>query len=311
MRVCSLIFQQIMITAIWLLFFTLSVINCMFIPPEEMDDDFSPPPPFLRYPMPSPRIPFPFPLFGPTTNYFELLELDVPPGVLVKLPQMTTTSSPISDPTVEPQENSTTVEPEKTSENLQPCVYIAPLKALVRERIEDWNVKLGKKLGKRVLELTGDVTPDLMSLKKADLIVTTPEKWDGISRSWKQRNYVQQVALIIIDEIHLLGEERGPVLEVLVSRANYIASRTLAKTRLIGLSTALANAHDLAAWLRVPQSNSARGLFNFRPSVRPVPLEVHIQGFPGRHYCPRMATMNRPIFNGLLLPIQPNSHELK
>ncbi len=40
------------------------------------------------------------------------------------------------------------------------------------------------------------------------------------------------------------------------------------------------------------------GLFNFRPSVRPVPLEVHIAGFPGKHYCPRMATMNKPTFQG-------------
>ncbi len=40
------------------------------------------------------------------------------------------------------------------------------------------------------------------------------------------------------------------------------------------------------------------GLFNFRPSVRPVPLEVHINGFPGQHYCPRMASMNKPVFQG-------------
>ena len=37
-------------------------------------------------------------------------------------------------------------------------------------------------------------------------------------------------------------------------------------------------------------------MFNFRPSVRPVPLEVHISGYPGKHYCPRMATMNKPTF---------------
>lgn len=41
------------------------------------------------------------------------------------------------------------------------------------------------------------------------------------------------------------------------------------------------------------------GLYNFRPSVRPVPLEVHINGFPGKHYCPRMATMNRPTFQAI------------
>lgn len=34
-------------------------------------------------------------------------------------------------------------------------VYIAPLKALVRERMNDWRIRLEKKLGKKVVELTG------------------------------------------------------------------------------------------------------------------------------------------------------------
>lgn len=60
----------------------------------------------------------------------------------------------------------------------------------------------------RVVELTGDVTPDMRAIAAADLIVTTPEKWDGVSRSWQNRSYVQKVAILIIDEIHLLG--KGP-----------------------------------------------------------------------------------------------------
>jgi hypothetical protein len=35
-----------------------------------------------------------------------------------------------------------------------------------------------------------------------------------------------QVGLVIIDEIHLLGEDRGPILEVIVSRMRYIATKT-------------------------------------------------------------------------------------
>ncbi|CAH2252491.1 activating signal cointegrator 1 complex subunit 3 isoform X1 [Pelobates cultripes] len=175
------------------------------------------------------------------------------------------------------------------------AVYIAPLKALVRERMEDWKVRIEEKLGKKVVELTGDVTPDMRAIAEADLIVTTPEKWDGISRSWQNRSYVQKVAILIIDEIHLLGEERGPVLEVIVSRTNFISSHTERTVRVVGLSTALANARDLADWLGIKQM----GLFNFRPSVRPVPLEVHIQGFPGQHYCPRMASMNKPAFQAI------------
>lgn len=151
-------------------------------------------------------------------------------------------------------------------------VYIAPLKALVRERMIDWKVRLEERLGKKVVELTGDVTPDMKIVADSDVIVTTPEKWDGISRSWQTRSYVKDVALIVIDEIHLLGEDRGPVLEVIVSRTNFITHHTSNPVRIIGLSTALANARDLADWLGIKQM----GLYNFKPSVRPVPLEVSI-----------------------------------
>ncbi|ODM91249.1 Activating signal cointegrator 1 complex subunit 3 [Orchesella cincta] len=175
-------------------------------------------------------------------------------------------------------------------------VYIAPLKALVRERMKDWTERLGRRLKKKVVELTGDVTPDVRAILESDVIVTTPEKWDGISRSWQTRSYVQDVSLIIIDEIHLLGEDRGPVLEVIVSRTNYISRHTQRGLRVIGLSTALANARDLADWLGI---KGFVGLYNFRPSVRPVPIQVHIQGFPGKHYCPRMATMNKPTFQSI------------
>ena len=83
-------------------------------------------------------------------------------------------------------------------------VYIAPLKALVRERISDWRNRMENQLGKKVVELTGDVSPDARAIAAASVIVTTPEKWDGVSRSWQTRNFVQDVALIVIDEIHLL-----------------------------------------------------------------------------------------------------------
>ncbi len=158
-------------------------------------------------------------------------------------------------------------------------VYIAPLKALARERIEDWNRKSSLRgcLGKKILELTGDTAPDQQAIKDADIIITTPEKWDGISRNWQTRSYVRKVGLVVIDEIHLLGADRGPVLEVLVSRMRYISSHTSNPVRIVGLSTALANAKDLADWLGI----EGPGWFNFHPSVRPVPLTVHISGWPG------------------------------
>ena len=72
-------------------------------------------------------------------------------------------------------------------------VYIAPLKALVRERVKDWKVRMEQRLGKQVVELTGDVVPDSQAISAADIIVTTPEKWDGVSRSWQTRQFVRSV----------------------------------------------------------------------------------------------------------------------
>jgi antiviral helicase SLH1 len=171
-------------------------------------------------------------------------------------------------------------------------VYIAPMKALVRERVKDWHPRLTEPLGLKLVELTGDNTPDTRTIRDADLIITTPEKWDGISRSWQTRGYVRQVSLVIIDEIHLLGGDRGPILEIIVSRMNYIASQSNTSVRLMGMSTACANAMDLGNWLGVKE-----GLFNFRHSVRPVPLEIFIDGFPEqRGFSTLMQSMNRPTF---------------
>ena len=171
-------------------------------------------------------------------------------------------------------------------------VYIAPMKALVRERVQDWRKRLTRQMGLKLVELTGDNTPDTRTIRDADIIITTPEKWDGISRSWQSRGYVRQVSLVVIDEIHLLGGDRGPILEIIVSRMNYIASQSKGSVRLVGMSTACANAMDLGNWLGVKE-----GLFNFRHSVRPVPLEIFIDGFPEqRGFCPLMQSMNRPTF---------------
>lgn len=182
-------------------------------------------------------------------------------------------------------------------------VYIAPMKALVKERVADWNKRLTGPMNRKLVELTGDVTPDLKTIEAADIIITTPEKWDGISRGWQTRAYVRKVSCVIIDEIHLLGGDRGPILEVIVSRMNYIGSQLERKVRIVGLSTALANAHDLADWLGIEKV----GLFNFRHSVRPVPLEIYIDGFPGKHYCPRMMSMNKPTYAAIKThsPTQP------
>lgn len=171
-------------------------------------------------------------------------------------------------------------------------VYIAPMKALVRERVDDWRTRLCKPTGRKLVELTGDSLPEARDVRESDIIITTPEKFDGISRNWQTRKFVQEISLVIMDEIHLLASDRGPILEMIVSRMNFISAQTKKPIRLLGMSTAVSNAIDMAGWLRVKE-----GLFNFPQSVRPVPLQMYIDGFPDNlAFCPLMKTMNKPAF---------------
>ena len=64
----------------------------------------------------------------------------------------------------------------------------------------------------------------------------TPEKWDIITRKGGERTYTQLVRLVIFDEIHLLHDERGPVLETLVARTIRNIETTQEEVRLLGLS---------------------------------------------------------------------------
>ncbi|CAN7039033.1 unnamed protein product [Brassica rapa subsp. trilocularis] len=176
-------------------------------------------------------------------------------------------------------------------------VYIAPLEAIAKEQFRIWERKFGKGLGLRVVELTGETALDLKLLEKSQIVISTPEKWDALSRRWKQRKYVQQVSLFIVDELHLIGEgQGGTVLEVIVSRMRYISSQGENKIRIVALSTSLANAKDLGEWIRA----SSHGLFNFPPGVRPVPLEIHIQGVDISSFEARMQAMTKPTYTAIV-----------
>ena len=98
---------------------------------------------------------------------------------------------------------------------------------------------------------------------------------DIITRKSNDRTYIQLVKLVIIDEIHLLHDERGSVLESLVARIIRQIESTQDSIRLIGLSATLPNYEDVATFLRV---NPEKGLFYFDNSFRPVPLQQQYIG---------------------------------
>lgn len=125
-------------------------------------------------------------------------------------------------------------------------------------------------------------------IAETQIIVTTPEKWDVVTRkptgegelasvrglllligTTLTQSILKKVRLLIIDEVHLLNEERGAVIETIVARTlRQVHYRTIKNRRLealtqivqveasqsviriVGLSATLPNYIDVADFLR-------------------------------------------------------------
>ncbi|CAG9580211.1 putative DEAD/DEAH box helicase-like protein [Leishmania major strain Friedlin] len=191
------------------------------------------------------------------------------------------------------------------------AVYICPIKALANEKYEHWRaqfptltvvIETGDQQQQQVdqqerscatASATGDVrgrdgVESMVDVSQADILVTTPERWDSITRRWKEKEVmaiVNSVGLLLLDEVHTVQEERGAAMEAIVSRVKVIqaSSRAMhqhsatetAPTRIIAISGTLPNSRDLAEWLEV----SPEMTFAFAPSDRPVPLTIRVIGY--------------------------------
>ena len=175
-------------------------------------------------------------------------------------------------------------------------IYVAPMKALVAEMVGNLGNRL-KPYGIKVRELTGDVSLSRSQIDDTQVIVTTPEKWDIITRKSGDRTYTQLVRLLIIDEIHLLHDGRGPVLESIVARTVRQVETTQEMVRLVGLSATLPNFEDVAAFLRI---NPSKGLFVFDNSFRPCPLQQQFIGVTVKKPLQRFQVMNEICYEKVL-----------
>jgi pre-mRNA-splicing helicase BRR2 len=92
----------------------------------------------------------------------------------------------------------------RTSEGLDlstfKIVYVAPMKALVQEICLNFGERL-KRFGMKVAELTGDVQMSKAQIAETNVIITTPEKWDIVTRKSGHRAFTGLVKLVIIDEV--------------------------------------------------------------------------------------------------------------
>lgn len=160
-------------------------------------------------------------------------------------------------------------------------VYMAPTKSLCSERQRDWQSKFIA-LDLKCAELTGDTDlGQLRNVQSANIIITTPEKWDSMTRKWKDHaRLMQMVKLFLIDEVHILKDSRGATLEAVVSRMKSVGSNL----RFVALSATVPNSEDIATWLGKNHTSQYLPATRekFGEEFRPVRLQKHVVGISYR-----------------------------
>lgn len=77
-------------------------------------------------------------------------------------------------------------------------VYMAPTKSLCSERQRDWQAKFAS-LDLQCAELTGDTDhAQLRHVQHSSIIITTPEKWDSMTRKWKDHARLMQLVKLFL-----------------------------------------------------------------------------------------------------------------
>ena len=121
-----------------------------------------------------------------------------------------------------------------------PGLYVCPLRALAREKYETFAALPGVDAAIS----TGDFDASGESLAGTDVVVATSEKVDSAIRNGAA--WVDDLACVAVDEVHLLGaERRGPTLEVTLSTLR----RRNPDLQVVALSATVDNPEAIAEWL--------------------------------------------------------------
>lgn len=158
-------------------------------------------------------------------------------------------------------------------------MFLAPLRALAREKLSDWTSPDHHFSDLKISICTGDyrLTKDRSrELDEANLIVMTSEMLNHRSRNFKseQNNWIKSVGTLVIDESHLLTVPgRGDHLEMGLMKFTTINP----KARLVLLSATMPNVEEIAEW--ISYSLTKKETFVLNSKYRPVPLTIHYEPY--------------------------------
>ncbi len=145
-------------------------------------------------------------------------------------------------------------------------LYLVPLVALANQKYEffkeyeELGLKVAIRVGRSRIKDEEEPIIEESDIDAADIIVGTYEAIDKILRSGKR---LRNVGTIVIDEVHMLGEEeRGIKLDGLIARLRYFFD-----AQLIALSATVPNYAEIS---------EAYGIKPIAYMKRPIPLERYL-----------------------------------
>ncbi|KAL7748703.1 hypothetical protein RI367_005856 [Sorochytrium milnesiophthora] len=137
------------------------------------------------------------------------------------------------------------------------AMIIFPFVSIVSEK-EKYLKALYRTTGLRIEGYYGNMG---QSVFECDIAVCTMEKANGLVNKLLEEDRIHELAVVVVDELHMIGDEsRGYLLELLLTKLRVAAGGHI---QLIGMSATLPNVDVLAKWLNAEL---------YITDYRPVPL---------------------------------------
>lgn len=160
-------------------------------------------------------------------------------------------------------------------------IYLAPLKALAQEKVDDWTDEKHHFSKFDVAICTGDyrLTPDRKKeLESAKVLIFSNEMLNSRVRNFESEHneFLKEVGTVIVDESHLLTVPgRGDHLEVALMKF----TKLVPNARIIFLSATMPNVEEIAEWL---SSLNGKNTYLLTSKYRPCPLGIHYETYDGK-----------------------------
>lgn len=154
-------------------------------------------------------------------------------------------------------------------------VYVSPLRALTQEKNDEWSETFGDDYSIGIM--TGDYQlTDARSdeINRADILCVTSEMLDSRTRKYgsERSAWIDDVRLVVVDESHIIGTERGHAVEAGLMRFTKLNPNA----RILFMSATMPNVEEFARWLTVLNGKPTEII---NSPWRPTPLSWHFPRF--------------------------------